>query len=60
MPRESPDDIEPIVPIMPSEPTTLPLPDGGRHTPSPPTRTDYAIDYERDTEEVLPLVPDLR
>lgn len=67
--RTSPDstDIEPMVPIMPTERTR---PDGGepqrprRSRPSRsrdrPADTSYASEYTRDDEEIDPLVEDLR
>jgi hypothetical protein len=54
-------DIEPMVPIMPE---SRPRPDGGEPQPraageprrEPPTPTDHATEYERDCEEIEPLV----
>lgn len=62
------DEIDPMIPIMPREPSpdALPdtIPDGGetltaetRH--SRPRNTSYATEATQDTEEIVPFVPDL-
>jgi hypothetical protein len=56
------DEIDPMVPIMPGHDIRT---DGGR-TPRPdraserPPRTDYTTEYGRGTEEIAPMVEDLR
>ena len=51
-----------MVPIMPSSDIRT---DGGRippreHTTEQPPRTDHTTAYGRGTEEIEPMVPDLR
>ena len=62
-PRTRPTDaIDPMVPIMPSDDIRT---DGGRvpprkRTPARPSRTDHATGYDRGTEEIEPMVEDIR
>jgi hypothetical protein len=55
------DDIDPMVPIMPGTDICT---DGGRspteRAPERPLDTTYSTEYSRDTEEIAPMVPDLR
>ena len=62
-PRTRPtDDIDPMVPIMPGDDIRT---DGGRTPPRTrptghPSRTDHTTEYDRGTEEIEPMVEDMR
>lgn len=65
MDERYPEDDAPLVPEL-SRPTVRPRTDGGRRPaarsrrlPDRPVDTRYAEERTRDTEELLPLVPDL-
>lgn len=51
-------EIEPMVPLLPNTETSTDRPT--RRRPERPPQTDYATSYTRDTEEIMPGVPDLR